>query len=75
MRPVGDAVADLDQEQVVHSWALVYLGLTALVAGRVPDAATFCKEALTRKRPVGDLLGGPPARSRGPDQCALAHRS
>jgi hypothetical protein len=49
------------QEQAIahlfHSWALVYLGLTALVAGRVPDAAAYCTEALTRTRPVGGLLG------------------
>lgn len=44
-------------EQLLLSWTWVYLGLAALLDGRLPEAEALVKDALIRKRALGDTLG------------------
>ncbi|MEV5541860.1 LuxR C-terminal-related transcriptional regulator [Saccharopolyspora shandongensis] len=45
------------REQWLQSWALVFLGLAALIDERVPEAVALIKDALRRKRTLEDGMG------------------
>jgi predicted ATPase/DNA-binding CsgD family transcriptional regulator len=44
-------------EDLMMSWSLLFLGMAHWTRGRVPEAVEYVREALIRKRMLGDMLG------------------
>ncbi len=51
------ALSDAHEEQLLHSWTLVFLGLAHLRAGRPEDALDLVRDGLLRKRAIGNQQG------------------
>jgi len=51
------AICAAHGEHWMMSWSLLFLGMAHLIRGRVPEAVECVREALLRKRTLGDMLG------------------